>query len=126
MNLKEPWFIGSLYAGMSVAKADINESNEAIKYYNKAIELDPGRADYYLEAAKLYDGKGMLENDTRSLKLAIENYEKFINIRDEFIRQIMKDRNLDAGQISAPGMEYARKRIKSIREDLFFRGELEK
>ncbi|HCC71421.1 MAG TPA: hypothetical protein DEQ09_09780 [Bacteroidales bacterium] len=126
LSYPEPQFIGSIYAVMAVAKADMNKREDAIEYYNKALELDPGRSSYYYEIAKLYDAKGKIEKDSGPYKKAIEYFNLFLDIEEKKLEIIMKERNLDPDQISAPGIEYAKKRIKEIREELFFRGELEK
>ena len=37
----------------------------------------------------------------------------------------MKERGLDREQVSAPGVRYAKERIKKIKDELFFLGEIE-
>lgn len=126
LSYPEPAFIGSLYAGMALAKADMNQRVEAIEYYKKAIELDSSRSDYYLQTAKLYDSSRRIDHDAAPGKLAIEYFTLYLDIEEKKLEKIMQERNLKADQISAPGIEYARDRIKNIREDLFFSGDLKK
>jgi len=126
MSYPQPEFIGTIYAAMATAKADINQRAKAIEYYKKAITLDPRAPSYYLETGKLYDAKAKIENVPGHYKKALEYYESFLETRQPYIEQIMSERGLRADQISSPGMDYARGRIKKIKEELFFRGELEK
>lgn len=126
LSYPEPAFIGSLYAGMALAKEDMNQREEAIEYYKKAMELDPSRSDYYLQTAKLYDSRGRIDNDAASSKLALEYFTLYLDIEEKKLEKTMQERNLKAEEIFSPGIRYARNRIKKIREDLFFRGELEK
>jgi len=126
LSYPEPVFIGSLYAGMALAKADMNQREEAIEYYKKAMELDPSRSDYYLQIAKLYDSRRRIDDDAASGKMALEYFTLYLDIEEKKREKIMQERNLKADEIFSPGIRYARHRIKTIREDLFFRGELEK
>jgi len=126
LSYPQPEFIGSLYSAMATAKADMNQREEAIEYFKRAIELDPSQSDYYLQTARLYDSRGRIDNDALSSKLALDYFTLYLDIEGKKLERIMQERKLRADQISAPGIEYAKDRIKAIREDLFFRGELEK
>jgi tetratricopeptide (TPR) repeat protein len=126
LSYPDPVFISSLYTGMAIAKADINHRDEAIDYYFKAIELDPGNTTSYIEVARLYDGKARIEKDSSAVKRALEYYERFLALEQKRLEVIMEQTGLEADKISIPGYDYAKRRVKEIREELFFRGELEK
>lgn len=126
LSYPNPAFIASIYAAMASAAADKNERSKAIEYYAKAIELDPHTPGYYLETGKLYDAKAGIDNSADLYRRAIEYYDLYLKAEQPRIEIIMSQRGLREDQISAPGMDYAKRRIKKIREELFFRGELEK
>lgn len=126
LSYPQPEFIGTIYAAMATAETDRNRRDKAIDYYKKAINLDPGAPSYYLETGKLYDAKAKIKNIPAHYNKAIEYYELFLEKRQPFIDRIMSERGLSADKISSPGMDYAKIRIKKIKEELFFRGELEK
>jgi len=119
----EPIYIGSILATIGLTYSDMNMNKQAIRSYSKALESDPGRSAYMFEIAKMHDIIGKRESDASEYRKAIEWFKKYLSIEEPRLKTIMETRNLDMEQIDAPGINYARSRIKAINEELFFMGE---
>lgn len=64
--------IGHLYNDLGLAKAELDDSYGALGYYNKGIELDPNDL--------LYENRARLHSDLGENNLAMEDYQRAINI----------------------------------------------
>jgi tetratricopeptide (TPR) repeat protein len=117
---------GSLWATIGQTRGDMNLTREGIEAYNIALGYDPDRPSYIYELARMHDQAGRIEKSADHYKNAIALFERYINLEEPRVRRIMEEKKLDADQIDAPGITYAKSRIKTIREELFFMGEVEK
>ncbi len=115
-------FLGSVYAYIGRAWTDINEREKSISYYDIASRYDPSRPIYIYEKAKMHDQLGTMHNNREQLNTAIKEYERFLEIQLALLKEIMIEKGLDEDQISIPGMDFSRKRIKEIKNELFFLG----
>lgn len=117
--------IGSIYSTIGRTWSDINNCPNGITAYKKAIAYDPSKPIYIFELAKIYDQSGRLISSADHFKKAKSLYEEFIEKQIAALESEMKERGLDKDQVLAPGVRYARERIKKIRDELFFLGEIE-
>lgn len=73
---------GFFYTNLGIALLNLNELDEAEKYFDKAIKIDNKYADAYLEKGKLLKYKNMYEKALtfidKSIKLNPKNYEAYI------------------------------------------------
>jgi tetratricopeptide (TPR) repeat protein len=122
----DPVMIGSLWATIGQTRGDMNLNMESIEAYNIALGYDPDRPSYIYELARMHDVIGKLDKSADYYKNALSLFEKYIALEEPRVRRIMEERKLDADQIDAPGITYAKSRIKDIREELFFMGEIVK
>lgn len=123
LSTPDPVFMGSIWATIGTTHGDMNMNLSAISDFSAALGFDPGRASYIFEMAKMHDMIGKRDSDIPHYKKAIELYEKYLAIEEPRLKIIMEARNLEMDQIDAPGINYARDRIRIIREELFFLGE---
>jgi|GEM_PF-1478432 len=119
-------FLGSVYAYIGRAWADINERENSITYYAIAIKYDPSQPIYIYEKAKMHDQLGTMHNNREQLNTAIKEYERYLKIQIPIVEEIRISRGLDLDQISSPGIDFSRERIKKIKNELFFLGSEEK
>jgi tetratricopeptide (TPR) repeat protein len=115
-------FFGSVYGAIAQAWADLNERKQSISSYEKAILYAPDQPVYVYEKARLHDQLGIMQKDRKQLNQAIIEYEKFLKKQLPIVEEVRIRRGLDADQVSTPAMDYSRKRIKEIRNELFFLG----
>lgn len=116
-------FLGSVYAYIGRAWADINERENSIAYYAIAMKYDPSQPIYIYEKAKMHDQLGTMHNNREQLNAAIKEYERFLKIQLAIVEEVRISRGLDKDQISSPGIDFSRERITKIKNELFFLGE---
>jgi tetratricopeptide (TPR) repeat protein len=126
LMMPDPEMIGSLWATIGQTRGDMNLTLEGIEAYNIALGYDPDRPSYIYELAKMHDHIGTRDKSASYYKSASLLFEKYIALEEPIVRKIMEERKLEADQIDTPGITYAKSRIKAIREELFFMGEIEK
>jgi len=118
--------IGSVYASIARTWSDINDCPNSIKAFKNAIAYNPSVPIYIFELAKMYDQSGRVNSSAEDYKKAIATYNVYMEKQNALIEEAMKERGLDRDQLTAPGMGYSRERVKKIRDELFFLGEIEK
>lgn len=112
--------LGSIYSSMGKAYSDINRYDKGIESYLSALIYEPGNPDHMLNLAKMYDGN-------RNLKKALEYFEAYDAHQNEMIKRMAESKDMDIDKFIISGNHsYARQRIKKIKEDLFFLGEIKK
>lgn len=121
----DPEFMGSVWGIIGQTRSDLNQNRSAIEAYTKALEYDP-LPTYMYEIARMYDALGKRDTDAVSYRKAIEWFEKFISIEEVALKEILEERNLRIDQLNTPQLDNANGRIKAIREELFFMGEISK
>ena len=111
---------GTVYASIGKATTDIKNYEKGIESYNSALTYSPGNPDYILGLAKVYD-------INRNLKEALKYYEIYDQHQSEMIRKLAESANIgvDKFQLSI-NHRYAQSRIRKIKEDLFFMGDIER
>ncbi|MDX2415536.1 MAG: hypothetical protein QNK33_10130, partial [Bacteroidales bacterium] len=57
-------------------------------------------------------------------KLAMATYESYLEKQYVIMEEAMKEGGLERKQLTAPGLQYAKERIKKIKNELFFLGEI--
>ena len=67
-----------------------------------------------------------MHNNREQLNTAIKEYERYLKIQIPIVEEIRISRGLDLDQISSPGIDFSRERIKKIKNELFFLGSEEK
>ncbi|PIX07162.1 MAG: hypothetical protein COZ76_04970 [Flavobacteriales bacterium CG_4_8_14_3_um_filter_35_10] len=79
-----------LYFNLGVISAEQNKDEEAIKYYNKAIELKPAYFDAYVNLANVYRKKeeGIIEKMNNSLS-DFAKYDKFKAELSKLYKQVL-------------------------------------
>jgi tetratricopeptide (TPR) repeat protein len=96
---------GSIYSGLGLFYNLMRDLKNAIIYYKKALEFDPGEAYPYSQLGLL------VEQTSRDKELALSYYEQFIR------EYTGRDRSL---------VNYVNDRIRVINEKLFMEGKIKK
>ncbi|MEN8253445.1 MAG: tetratricopeptide repeat protein [Patescibacteria group bacterium] len=71
------------YGALGVAYDRIGKTDEAIKYYEKTLELNPGLGDLYL---KLHNNLGFSKSKQGKYDEAVEHYHKVLEVNPNFIQ----------------------------------------
>lgn len=112
--------LGGIYASIGKACSDINRYDKGIESYLTALTYEPKNPDHLLNLAKMYDG-------SKNLREALKYFEAYDAHQTEMIRRIAESRGMETDKFIMSGNQnYARLRIKKIKEDLFFLGEIQK
>jgi tetratricopeptide (TPR) repeat protein len=112
--------IGSIHASIAQAYSDQNKYSEAIGSYKSALRYAPDSPDHLLGLARMYDGN-------RDLREALDCYEAYDAHQDEMIRRMAEAGNISADSfVLSPQHKSVKERIRKIKEELFFLGEIKK
>jgi tetratricopeptide (TPR) repeat protein len=111
---------GTVYASIGKTNTELKNYQKGIVSYNTALIWSPGNPDYILGLAKVYD-------ENRNLKEALNYYEIYDEHQTELIRKLAESANIgvDKFQLSV-NHRHAKSRIRKIKEDLFFMGDIKK
>lgn len=113
-------YLTNIYTAIGKASNDLNRYREAVDAYLTALNYKPGDPDLIFSLARSYDG-------AREYRNAIVNYEKFIAHQEEMIRRIAESKGIDTDRFVTPeAVVYARDRVKKLKDELFFMGEIKK
>ena len=116
--------IGSIYSAIGRTWSDINNFPGSIKAFKKAIAYAPSEPIYIFQLAKIYDQSGKINSSADHYKLAIATYESYLEKQYVIMEEAIREKGLDRVQVTAPALRYAKERIKKIRNELFFLGEI--
>ncbi len=112
--------LGNIYASIGKAYSDINNYDDGIESYMTALIYEPENPDHLLNLAKMHDSR-------KNLSEALRFFEAYDAHQNEMIRRIAESRGIDTDSFIISGNHsYARLRIKKIKEELFFMGEIKK
>ena len=112
--------LGGIYASIGKAYSDLNRYDKGIESYHSALVYEPENPDHLLSLAKMYDGN-------KDMKGALKYFEVYDAHQNEMIRKMAESRAIETDRfIISANHSYARQRIKRIKEDLFFLGEIKK
>jgi len=112
--------IGNLHASIGRAAYEINNFSKGIAQYHMALRFIPKNQDYVFELARAYD-------QNKNYKEALSYYEKYLETQNRLVSEIAESRNIDPDKINlGPRHSAAKQRVKKIREELFFMGEIQR
>jgi tetratricopeptide (TPR) repeat protein len=118
--LPDSSLVGNIHGAIGKAAGDINNYSKGIDAYREALKFLPGEPDFVLETARLYD-------QSQNYREALKYYEMYLEHQNGLIKQIAEAKQIDPEKISLGSKyDFARYRIKKIREELFFMGEIKK
>jgi|GEM_PF-6688988 len=113
-------YYANIYSAIGKASNTLNRHSDAIGAYNDALTFNPDDPDLILGLARSFDGAG-------EYKDAILYYEQYITHQEGMLKKIADSKGITTDRFVTPSqVVFARDRVKKIRDELFFMGEIKK